>query len=110
MHLDTLSGLERIGICTAYRCEGEALSVPPADVRRLAATEPTYEFLPGWSEDLSNCRRFEDLPAAARRYVNKIETLVGVRVAIIGVGPDRAETIVRGPLQSMVSTSQVLSP
>lgn len=102
MHLDTLSGFDKIGICVAYRCDGRTLATPPASIRLLERTEPVLEFLPGWTENLRAVRRFEDLPDSARAYVARIETLVGVNVAIAGVGPDRAQTIVRGDLEAFV--------
>ena len=95
MHLDTLSGLDRIGVCHAYRCEGKTLMTPPADSRRLERTEPLLEFLPGWQESLRDCRKYEELPEAARGFIERISTLVGVPVSIIGVGPDRSQTLVR---------------
>jgi adenylosuccinate synthase len=61
----------------------------------IEQAEPIYETLPGWSEDLSGCRRSEDLPGAARRYVERVEALAGVPVALISVGPNRDETIAR---------------
>lgn len=102
MHLDTLSGFDQVGICTAYRCDGETLTQPPADARRLERAEPVIEYMPGWSGNLRSARCFEDLPVAARAYVERIESLAGARVSIIGVGPDRAETIVRGELASLL--------
>ena len=59
----------------------------------LARAEPVYERLPGWSETLGGCRRFEDLPYAARRYVERFEALAGVPVELLSVGPGRDETI-----------------
>jgi adenylosuccinate synthase len=102
MHLDTLSGFDEIGICTGYRCEGRTLTTPPTSVRLLEKSEPVIEYLPGWAGDLRGARIFEDLPEAARGYVARVEELVGVKVAIAGVGPDRSQTIVRGDLESFV--------
>jgi adenylosuccinate synthase len=61
----------------------------------LARAEPVYETAPGWQEPLSGVRRVEDLPDAARRYVEHVEALVGVPVDLVSVGPGRDETIVR---------------
>ncbi len=102
LHLDTLSGFEEIGICTAYRCDGQTMRRPPADYRQLERAEPVIELLPGWQEDLRDVQRFEDLPTAAREYVKRIETLVGVPVSIIGVGPDRSQSLVRGRLEDLL--------
>ena len=102
MHLDTLAGFREVGICTAYRCQGQTLTRPPADVRRLEGAEPVIEFLPGWDENLRSIRRFEDLPKTAREFVSRIETLVGVPVNLVGVGPERHEIVVRGELPSLI--------
>ncbi|AEG17019.1 Adenylosuccinate synthetase [Desulfofundulus kuznetsovii DSM 6115] len=92
--LDVLTGLETIRLCTAYRYKGEILTEFPATLKVLAACEPVYEEWPGWQEDISRARRYEDLPASARRYLERISELVGVPIAIIGVGPGREETII----------------
>jgi adenylosuccinate synthase len=102
MHLDTLSGFERVGICTGYRLDGETITSFPGSVQRLAAAEPVYEFVPGWQEELRQVRRFEDLPATAQAYVRRIEELTEVPVSLASVGPDRAETIVRGELARLL--------
>jgi adenylosuccinate synthase len=106
LHLDTLSGLDQVGICVAYRRQGRTLAVPPAHAVLLERTEPVVEFLPGWREELRSFRRFEDLPGAAQNYVQRIEALIKVPVSIIGVGPDRAETLVRGRLKQLVGAAE----
>jgi adenylosuccinate synthase len=93
--LDILSGLETVNIAVAYDHQGERLEHLPLDSDALAECQPVYEELPGWSEDIRDARTLDDLPAAARRYVERIEELVGVPVALIGVGPGREETILR---------------
>ncbi len=99
MKLDVLDGFERVRICTAYRIDGELLpageitTMPPARV--LARAEPVYETLPGWRCCTGSARRFEELPAEAQRYIQRIEELVGVPVRLIGVGPERRATIER---------------
>ncbi|MBI4718433.1 MAG: adenylosuccinate synthase [Planctomycetes bacterium] len=102
LHLDTLGGFPEVGICTAYRCDGVTLTTPPADAARLLRAEPVIEFLPGWPAELRAVRRFEDLPPPAREYVRRIETLIEAPISIIGVGPDRAQTLVRGPLAEII--------
>jgi adenylosuccinate synthase len=104
LHLDTLSGLDEIGVCVAYRCDGRTVRTVPASVSRLERAEPIIEFLPGWQEDLRSVRRFEDLPKNARDYVERIEALVGVPASLVGVGPDRSQTLVRGTLQALVKS------
>ena len=93
--LDVLDGLERIDICTAYRCGGHTLAEFPSDVSRLAVCEPVYESLPGWSAPTKGVTRFEDLPEGARRYVARLEEVSGVPAAIISTGSERNDTILR---------------
>ncbi len=92
--LDVLSGMDTIRVCTGYR----GLEEVPAGAAALAAVEPVYEELRGWTEDLSGVRRYEELPAAARTYVDRLEALVGVPVALIGTGAGRDDVIVRDAL------------
>ncbi len=94
MHLDTLSGFERIGICTGYRLDGREVHAPPADPERLDAVEPVIETLPGWDEDLSGINRLDQLPDNARRYIQRIESAVSVPITIVSVGPERSQTII----------------
>lgn len=91
--LDILSGFESLKIAVAYDYAGQRLEHLPTDAEVLAACRPIYEELPGWSEDIRGARALDDLPAAARRYVERIEALVGVPVALIGVGPGREQTL-----------------
>jgi adenylosuccinate synthase len=93
--LDVLSGLAEIPICTSYRLDGKITHEFPMTLAEVARAEPVYEMQPGWTEALSSVRRFEDLPAAARRYVDRVEALVGVPIEILSIGPGRDETIVR---------------
>jgi len=103
MHLDTLSGLDRIGVCIGYRVDGQTLTIPPADVNMLERAEPVIEFMPGWHEDLRSVGRFEDLPAAAQAYIDRIEALVGSVISIVGVGPERSQTFVRGRVSDLIN-------
>ena len=93
--LDVLSGLERLKVAVAYERGGEQTDYFPAEfgVEALAEWKPVYEELPGWTEDISGARHREDLPAAAREYVARIEEWTGVPVTLIGVGPEREQTI-----------------
>jgi adenylosuccinate synthase len=95
MHLDTLTGLEQVGICTGYETDDGPLPGFIADSNLLATARPQFEYLPGWSDDLRNVRKFEDLPAAARAYIERIEKVIGVPVAIVSVGPERTQTLFR---------------
>lgn len=93
--LDVLSGLEEIKICTAYKYKGSNILYPPQEENGMAGCEPLYESLPGWSEDIGKAKSLEDMPAACRAYVARIEELCGVPVKIISVGADRNQTILR---------------
>ena len=93
--LDVLSGLERVPVCVAYEVAGERYEEMPMSQSDLHHAVPVYEELPGWWEDLSACRSFDELPAAAQRYVWRLEELSGARISAIGVGPGREQTVVR---------------
>jgi len=93
--LDVLDGLDRIDICTAYRCGSRTLTEFPSDIGQLAACEPAYESMPGWSSPTKGVRRFEDLPEAARRYIARLEKVSGVRAALVSTGSERDDTIFR---------------
>ncbi len=95
MHLDTLAGLEKIQICKAYEINGKQTTFFPANIDRLAEAECIYETMDGWSGDLSDVSRFDDLPLAARNYVTCIEELTKTPITIVGVGPKRSQTIFR---------------
>jgi len=106
LHLDTLSGFEQIGVCVGYRVQGQIIRTLPADIQRLERAEPVIELLSGWPDDLSSLRSFDDLPKAACEYIGRIETLVGVPISIVGVGPDRSQTLVRGRLDAVLQASR----
>jgi adenylosuccinate synthase len=93
--LDVLDGLESIQVCTSYQYGDRALRDFPSDVGQLAQCEPVYESMPGWSEPTKGVRRFDDLPSAARNYIEKLEEVSGVRASIISTGSERDDTIVR---------------
>ena len=88
--LDVLSGLPRLRICVAYEVEGERRDAEPYD--GLGDVTPIYEDLPGFEGDLSSARRVEDLPTNARRYLARLEELVGVAIGPVSVGADREAT------------------
>ncbi|MDI3327770.1 MAG: adenylosuccinate synthase [Alicyclobacillaceae bacterium] len=91
--LDILTGLKELQICTGYRYRGQVLEEFPASLRVLQECEPVYETLPGWDEDVSSARSFDELPAAARRYVTRISELTNTPLALISTGPNREQTI-----------------
>jgi adenylosuccinate synthase len=84
-----------VRIATSYRVDGKLTEQFPMTLAEIERAEPIYESHPGWSGDLTRCRRFEDLPSEARDYVNRVEALAGVPVELISVGPGRDETIAR---------------
>lgn len=92
--LDVLDEFPTLKICTGYRLHGKAISFPPADEEELRNCEPIYEELPGWQSTTFGITAAQDLPAAARHYLQRIEEIVGVKIDIISTGPDRAHTIV----------------
>ncbi len=93
--LDVLSSLETVPICVAYEVDGVRVDEMPMTQTDIHHVKPIYEEMPGWSEDISGCRSFEELPVNAQNYVLRLEELSGARVSCIGVGPGRDETIVR---------------
>lgn len=93
-HVDTIGKLGKIKLCTAYRKNGEITTNFPSSLEELAVCEPVYEEFDGWNEDISNVRNFSDLPENARKYLARIEELVGVKIKFIGVGKEREQTIV----------------
>ena len=95
MLLDVLSGLEKINIATAYKYKGEELSCFPSQAEILEEVEPVYETVDGWAEEITGCREFSDLPANAQAYIHRLEELLGVKVGIVSVGPDREATMYR---------------
>jgi adenylosuccinate synthase len=96
--LDVLSGLDRVPICVGYEIDGERVDEMPMTQTAFHHARPVYEELPGWGEDITKCRAEAELPENARRYVERIEELCGVRVSVVGVGPGREENVVRYPL------------
>lgn len=90
---DVLSRLESIRICVAYELNGAATDTFPSQIERLEGVKPVYEELPGWKEDISHCRNWQELPGNARRYFQRIEELLGIPIYLISVGPSREQTI-----------------
>lgn len=96
--LDVLTGLERIPICTAYDIKGQdgaaaRHTAMPTDQEAFAQAKPVYEEMPGWDEDISAVRKFDDLPQATQDYVRRLEELSGCRISAIGVGAAREQII-----------------
>ena len=93
MLLDVLSGIPELKICTAYELDGDRTTYFPSDAYLLERVKPVYETLPGWNDDITAARKLSDLPAAARRYLDRVTELVGLRASVVSVGPDREQTI-----------------
>ncbi|MBQ6641299.1 MAG: adenylosuccinate synthase [Saccharopolyspora sp.] len=96
--LDVLSGLETIPVCVAYDVDGQRVTEMPMTQTGVHHAVPVYEEMPGWWEDISHARTFEDLPVNAQNYVLRLEELTEARMSAIGVGPGRDHTIVRHTL------------
>jgi adenylosuccinate synthase len=94
--LDVLDELDEIKLCTGYSHGGRTLRDFPGDAAVLAECQPVYETLPGWREPTLGARAFDELPAAAQRYVERVAELCGVEVGLVSTGPAREHTLVRG--------------
>jgi len=95
MLLDVLAGLPELRVCVAYEIGGRRVERFPPDAEALSSAKPVYETLPGFEGDLTGARSLDDLPEGARAYVRFIERYLGVEAALVSVGPDRAQTILR---------------
>ena len=93
MLFDVLSGFDAIKICTHYELDGKIIDTPPSTISKLSRCKPVYIELPGWKEDISGMKTFDELPENAKNYVRKIEEITEVPVGVISVGPDRNQTI-----------------
>ena len=92
--LDVLDGLETLRIAVNYKLNGETLDAPPGGADLIEQCEPEYIDMPGWSESTVGTKNYDDLPAAAKAYLDKVESVCETPIAIISTGPDRAETII----------------
>jgi len=91
--LDVLDGFETLKICTGYKLDGEVLDYLPTAADQQARVEPIYEEMPGWSDSTEGARSWNDLPAAAIKYVRRVEELIGCPVALLSTSPERDDTI-----------------
>lgn len=92
--LDVMDGIETINLCTGYMLDGQKIDILPVGAEEIARCEPVYEQMPGWTESTFGVKRWEDLPANARAYMERIAEVCEAPVDIISTGPDREETIV----------------
>ncbi len=93
--LDILSGIDPLKVAIAYSYQGERIERFPADLPALLNAEPIYREFPGFTEDITGVRKFDDLPQNAREYLKALEDLAGVPVRIVSVGPERDQVILR---------------
>ena len=93
MMMDVLSHLPEINICVAYELDGDRIEHFPSHADDLRSVKPVLETIPGWEQDVTEIRKIEDLPAGARRYLDRVAELVGRPVHVVSVGPDRAQTM-----------------
>ncbi len=91
--LDVLDGFDEIPIGTGYRLDGDGCAEMPSDIAELERVEPEYETLPGWRQPIGDARRLADLPAAARRYLDRMEELAGAPIRYVSVGTRRDQII-----------------
>ena len=96
--LDVLNDFDTIKICVGYRADGKVFHHVPSNLEVLKHSEPVYEELKGWKTEIKGARDFRDLPADAKRYLRRIEKLIGIKMTMISVGSERGETVrVRNP-------------
>ena len=93
MLFDVLSGLDTVKICVAYELDGKRIDIMPSTIPQFQRCKPVYVELPGWKEDITGVKSFDELPEAAKNYIRKIEELTGIKVAVMSVGPDRLQTV-----------------
>ena len=93
--LDVLGCMETIKICTAYEADGKTYEYVPNQQTAFHHAKPVYEEMPGWNCDISDCRSYDELPQAAKDYVERLEELCGAPISIITVGAERDQTIMR---------------
>jgi len=91
--IDVLSGHKTLKICTAYDVNGEILHAPPASIEKLAIAKPVYEEIAGWDEDISQITNYDELPENCKKYIKRVEELIGAPISMVSVGPDRVQNI-----------------
>ena len=91
--LDVLSGHKEIKLCTKYLYEGKEIDYIPSTITEYSKCQPIYETLPGWDEDITNCKSFNELPTNCKKYIEYISNTLNVKIKYISVGADREQTI-----------------
>jgi adenylosuccinate synthase len=94
-NVDGLDDEPTIPVCVAYDIDGVRHEHPPVRIESWSHIKPIFEFMPGWMEDTTHCTRYEDLPAKAQAYLDKITAVTGLPISMVGVGPERHQTLVR---------------
>lgn len=94
--LDTLSGLDTLKVCVAYKKpDGTVTNYFPPTLEELEGCEPVYEEFEGFNEDISKCRTFDELPQACKKYIERLEEICDCKISMVGVGPDRTQILER---------------
>ena len=93
--MDILSGIDELKLAVAYEIDGARLDYPPVTNEELERAAPIYETMPGWREDISHCRRFDQLPPSAVAYIERVSALCGVPINMASVGPERDQLVLR---------------
>ena len=93
--LDVLDTFDEINVCTHYDYKGTTIDTLPASDRILRECRPVYASLPGWKQDISDVKTYDELPENAKKYIEFIEKEVGVPIVIVSTGPDKTQTIIR---------------
>ena len=91
--IDVLSGLGKLKICTAYEIDGKIHEYVPADTKSLERAKPIYEELDGWDEDITQIKKYEDLPVNCRKYLERVQEILACPISVVSVGPDRSQNI-----------------
>ena len=91
--IDVLSGLGKLKICTAYEIDGKIYEYVPADTKSLERAKPIYEELDGWDEDITQIKKYEDLPVNCRKYLERVQEILACPISVVSVGPDRSQNI-----------------
>jgi adenylosuccinate synthase len=104
--IDVLTGLPEIKLGKAYKYKGEYIDGMPANLTTLGDLEVEYETLPGWTEDITTCKNFDELPPNCQKYILRVQELIGIPIRWIGVGPNRADVIDRGEGWDLVAMDE----
>ena len=91
--IDVLSGLDTIKICTGYEIDGKVYTTVPAATEILSRAKAIYEELPGWTEDISQMKNYDELPENCKKYIKRMEEILGCQISVVSVGPDRTQNI-----------------